>query len=97
MKSASTKWFSVWLATVLGVAAAYWVAGRLALLLPIPPGYASPVWPAVAALALEERGRTENLAGAGSACQELGRQLDRLMPVLTGFAPERLTEQGAEG
>ena len=34
-----------------GVAAAYWVAGKLALLLAIPPGYATAVWPA-AGLAL---------------------------------------------
>lgn len=33
------------------VAAAYWVAGKLALLLAIPPGYATAVWPA-AGLAL---------------------------------------------
>lgn len=31
---------------VLGIAAAYYVTGRLGLLLAIPPGYASPIWPA---------------------------------------------------
>lgn len=30
---------------VLGIAAAYYVTGRLGLLLAIPPGYATPVWP----------------------------------------------------
>ena len=37
--------------TVSGVAAAYYILGRLGLLLAIPPGYAAPVWPA-AGLAL---------------------------------------------
>ena len=32
-------------ARTIGLAAAYFVAGKLALLLAIPPGYASPVWP----------------------------------------------------
>lgn len=37
----------------LFTAAAYWAAGRLALFLAIPPGYATPVWPAAGiALAL---------------------------------------------
>ena len=40
-----------WLIDVLAVALVYCVAGRLALLLAIPPGYASAVWPA-AGLAL---------------------------------------------
>ena len=31
---------------VLGLAAAYFIAGRLALLLAIPPGYATAIWPA---------------------------------------------------
>src|SRR5258708_3208102 len=39
------------LAAVLAVSAVYFVAGRLALLLAIPPGYATAVWPA-AGLAL---------------------------------------------
>ena len=30
---------------VLGIAGAYYVTGRLGLLLAIPPGYATPVWP----------------------------------------------------
>lgn len=34
------------LARVLGMAVVYYVAGRLALLLAIPPGYATAVWPA---------------------------------------------------
>ena len=34
------------IAAVLGVAAAYFVAGKLGLLLAIPPGYATAVWPA---------------------------------------------------
>src|SRR2546422_767345 len=34
------------LAAGLGLAAAYFVCGRLALLLAIPPGYATAVWPA---------------------------------------------------
>ena len=33
------------LTKVLGLAAAYYLTGRLGLLLAIPPGYASPVWP----------------------------------------------------
>ena len=35
-----------WLWPCLGTALAYWLAGRLALLLAIPPGYASPIYPA---------------------------------------------------
>lgn len=35
-----------WLVHVLAVAAAYYVAGKLALTLAIPPGYATAVWPA---------------------------------------------------
>lgn len=34
-----------WLARTTGVAAAYFIVGRFALLLAIPPGYATPVWP----------------------------------------------------
>ena len=34
-----------WLLPTLGTALAYWLAGRLALLLAIPPGYASPIYP----------------------------------------------------
>lgn len=34
------------LAAMAGVAAAYFVSGKLGLMLAIPPGYASPVWPA---------------------------------------------------
>ena len=34
-----------WLWPMLGTALAYWLAGRLALLLAIPPGYASPIYP----------------------------------------------------
>jgi signal transduction histidine kinase/integral membrane sensor domain MASE1 len=37
---------SVWLAQVFGLAAAYYILGRLALLLAIPPGYATAIWPA---------------------------------------------------
>ncbi|MBI2382886.1 MAG: CHASE domain-containing protein [Gammaproteobacteria bacterium] len=33
-------------AAVLGLAVAYWATGRLGLLLAIPPGYATAVWPA---------------------------------------------------
>src|SRR5437867_551074 len=35
-----------WLARTLATAGAYLVAGRLALLMAIPPGYATAVWPA---------------------------------------------------
>ncbi len=35
-----------WLGQVLAVAAAYFVAGKAALLMAIPPGYATAVWPA---------------------------------------------------
>ena len=38
--------FARWLAGAVGLAAAYYVAGRLALLLAIPPGYATAIWPA---------------------------------------------------
>ena len=34
-----------WLWPCLGTALAYWLAGRLGLLLAIPPGYASPIYP----------------------------------------------------
>src|SRR5207247_4323390 len=40
-----------WLGGIAATAAIYFVAGRLALLLAIPPGYATAVWPA-AGLAL---------------------------------------------
>ncbi len=40
-----------WTARCLGLAAGYYIAGRLALLMAIPPGYATAVWPA-AGLAL---------------------------------------------
>src|SRR5436190_20340511 len=40
-----------WLGVIAATAAIYFVAGRLALLLAIPPGYATAVWPA-AGLAL---------------------------------------------
>jgi PAS domain S-box-containing protein len=33
------------IARMLGLAAAYYIAGRLGLLLAVPPGYATPVWP----------------------------------------------------
>ena len=33
------------LVLVSGIAAAYWATGRLALLLAIPPGYATAIWP----------------------------------------------------
>src|ERR1051325_7218200 len=47
-----------WLLAVLVVAAAYAIAGRLALLLTIAPGYASPVWPSagMALAAMLDRG-----------------------------------------
>ncbi len=35
-----------WALQTVGLAASYFIAGRLALLLAIPPGYAAPVWPA---------------------------------------------------
>ncbi len=46
-------WISTirWLGGILATAAIYFIAGRLALLLAIPPGYATAVWPA-AGLAL---------------------------------------------
>jgi PAS domain S-box-containing protein len=40
-----------WLGSILATAAIYFIAGKLALLLAIPPGYATAVWPA-AGLAL---------------------------------------------
>ena len=46
MKSQSTSTLSGWLIQSLGLSMAYFVVGRLSLLLAIPPGYASPVWPA---------------------------------------------------
>src|SRR3989442_6901828 len=44
-------WIIRWLAEILIIALVYFVAGKLALLLAIPPGYATAVWPA-AGLAL---------------------------------------------
>lgn len=38
--------FAKWLGQVLAVAAAYFIAGKIALLMAIPPGYATAVWPA---------------------------------------------------
>ena len=37
-----------WALQVLGLAAAYYICGWLALRLAIPPGYATAVWPAAA-------------------------------------------------
>src|ERR671937_1020835 len=51
MKSQGRTASGVYTAQVLGLAAGYYVAGKLALLLAIPPGYATAVWPA-AGLAL---------------------------------------------
>ena len=34
-----------YIVTVSVIATAYWATGRLALLLAIPPGYATAVWP----------------------------------------------------
>ncbi len=38
------RWLS-WATRLLGLAAAYYVTGKLALLLAIPPGYATAIWP----------------------------------------------------
>lgn len=38
--------FVRWTSGALGIAAAYWLAGRVGLMLAIPPGYATAVWPA---------------------------------------------------
>jgi signal transduction histidine kinase/integral membrane sensor domain MASE1 len=46
MNARSGRLSSVWLAQVFGLAAAYYILGRLALLLAIPPGYATAIWPA---------------------------------------------------
>lgn len=46
MNSPDKEAFSKKLYQILLIAAAYLIAGRLSLLLAIPPGYASPVWPA---------------------------------------------------
>src|SRR5438034_215862 len=35
-----------WLGGILVTAAIYFISGKLALLLAIPPGYAAPIWPA---------------------------------------------------
>src|SRR5688572_17670594 len=48
---ASAATWSRWLLRIAATALAYWMAGELALLMAIPPGYASAVWPA-AGLAL---------------------------------------------
>src|SRR5438045_4768400 len=45
------RWRIQWLGEMLAIALAYFAAGKLALLLAIPPGYATAVWPA-AGLAL---------------------------------------------
>ena len=34
------------LAAIVAIAGAYWIAGRLALHWAIPPGVATPIWPA---------------------------------------------------
>lgn len=38
--------FGIWLVQILAVAVAYCLAGKLALLLAIPPGFAAAIWPA---------------------------------------------------
>lgn len=45
---------------VLGIAAAYYATGRLGLLLAIPPGYASPVWPAAGIALARSRRRSRS-------------------------------------
>lgn len=37
--------WAVWLLHIALIAAAYWISGKLGLLLAIPPGYATAVWP----------------------------------------------------
>ncbi len=60
LKTQSLRSLMMRSAQILGVATAYWVAGKLALLLAIPPGYAAAVWPAagiaLAAILLFGRG-----------------------------------------
>ncbi|MBU0985867.1 MAG: PAS domain S-box protein [Proteobacteria bacterium] len=45
MKTQPKTSLSEWLGKVSGLTAAYFVAGKLSLLLAIPPGYATAVWP----------------------------------------------------
>ncbi len=42
------RWFAHGAGQMLSVAVAYFLVGRLALLLAIPPGYAAPIWPSAA-------------------------------------------------
>ncbi len=55
MNNTLRSWYD-WLIKVMILAVAYWIAGKLGLLLAIPPGYATAVWPpsgiALAALLL---------------------------------------------
>lgn len=56
MTSRGLRSWGVWVAEVLGLAAVNYIAGRVGLLLAIPPGYATAIWPpsgiALAALLL---------------------------------------------
>jgi integral membrane sensor domain MASE1 len=46
MRSRSTLHLAERLVELIAIAAAYYALGRLSLLLAIPPGYATAVWPA---------------------------------------------------
>jgi PAS domain S-box-containing protein len=68
-----------WLLRVLATALAYWIAGKLALLMAIPPGYATSVWPAAgfALSALLVWGnRAAPGVALGSFCVNVGTAFD---------------------
>src|SRR5262245_22950002 len=44
-RARSVRAWSTWIPRVLGLGLAYYITGRLALSLAIPPGYATAVWP----------------------------------------------------
>src|SRR5947207_1356600 len=68
-----------WLSRVFILAVAYWISGRLGLLLAVPPGYATAVWPpsGVALIGiLLLGGRHWPGIWLGSFCVNLGMALD---------------------
>lgn len=78
-KSAVSALFQHWPARVLALAAAYFIFGKLGLLLAVPPGYATAVWPpsgvALAGLLLLG-GRCWPGVWLGSFCVNVGMSFD---------------------
>ena len=95
-----------WWWVSLGTALAYWLAGRLALLLAIPPGYASPIYPGAgialaAVLVYGWRALPGILLGSAvmnasvSAPSEAARGLALAMPLISALGATAQAALGA--